>query len=465
MENASFFERLNSWVRHSVTIKLLSMGLLILLLLIPAFMIQDLIREREYRQQEAIREVSGTWSFAQTVAGPILMIPYNVYHTTDNGQLIETTQYAYFLPDRLAVDGDVLPETRYRGIYEVVVYSSQLKVTGQFPTPDFSDWSIRPEDILWQEATVLVGLSDLRGINETVELQWNDDTLAFNPGIEGQPQTGSAATQVYDPMMEMASANVLESGISVRVPVTAQAPETGVYTFAFDLDLNGSQALRFVPLGRETNVQLASTWATPSFDGAFLPDERTVTDDGFSSDWRVLHLNRNYPQQWRGTSVALNESAFGVTLLVPVDQYQKSMRAAKYAILVIALTFLVFFFAEIRNRERVHPFQYILVGLALCLFYTLLLAASEQVAFNLAYVVAGLATIGLVTAYTRSIFASRTLSLLTGGVLLVLYGFVFVILQLQDFALLVGSIGLFVALALTMYLSRNIDWYRLSQND
>jgi inner membrane protein len=251
----------------------------------------------------------------------------------------------------------------------------------------------------------------------------------------------------------------------VRVPVTAQAPETGVYTFAFDLDLNGSQALRFVPLGRETNVQLASTWATPSFDGAFLPDERTVTDDGFSSDWRVLHLNRNYPQQWRGTSVALNESAFGVTLLVPVDQYQKSMRAAKYAILVIALTFLVFFFAEIRNRERVHPFQYILVGLALCLFYTLLLAASEQVAFNLAYVVAGLATIGLVTAYTRSIFASRTLSLLTGGVLLVLYGFVFVILQLQDFALLVGSIGLFVALALTMYLSRNIDWYRLSQND
>ena len=165
MENASFFERLNSWIRNSITIKLLSMGVLILLLLIPAFMIESLIREREYRQQEAIREVSGTWSFAQTVAGPMLVIPYKVYRTTDNDQVIETTQHAYFLPDQLAVEGEVLPETRYRGIYEVVVYASQLSITGQFPTPDFSEWSIRPEDILWDEATVIVGLSDLRGIN------------------------------------------------------------------------------------------------------------------------------------------------------------------------------------------------------------------------------------------------------------------------------------------------------------
>lgn len=463
MENASLFERLNSWIRNSVTIKLLSMGLLILLLLIPAFMIQSLIREREYRQQEAIREVSGTWSLAQTLAGPMLVIPYKVYRTTDNDQVIETTQHAYFLPDRLVVEGEVLPETRYRGIYEVVVYTSQFGVTGHFPTPDFSEWSIRPEDILWNEATVIVGLSDLRGINETVQLHWNADTLAFNPGIETQPTRESTSPRAYDPMMDISSGDVLASGISTRVPVTAQAPASGTYTFAFDLDLNGSQALRFIPLGRETDVHLASTWASPSFDGAFLPDERTVTGDGFQSDWRVLHLNRNYPQQWRGASVSLNESAFGVTLLVPVDQYQKSMRAAKYAILVIALTFLVFFFAEIRNRERVHPFQYILVGLALCLFYTLLLAASEQVPFNMAYVLAGLATIGLVTAYTRSIFASRTLSLLAGGVLLVLYGFVFVILQLQDYALLVGSIGLFIALALTMYLSRNIDWYTFKQ--
>ena len=436
METSSLFERLNNSIRNSVTVKLVSMGLLILLLLIPAFMIQSLIQERELMRQQAIDEVSGKWGRAQTVAGPILMVPYDDYRTSDDNRLIRTTRYAYFLPETLEIEGGVQPETRYRGIYEVVVYNAALAFSGRFPQPDFSAFDIEPERVRWDEAAVVVGITDLRGINEAVELAWADVRRDFDPGTETR--------------------DVVEEGISVRVPLASQGAEG--YTFAFDLDLNGSEAVNFVPLGKETSVRLESAWSHPSFDGAFLPDERAV-DSGFTARWRVLHLNRNYPQQWRGSGTDVYPSAFGVELLLPVDQYRKSMRAAKYAVLIIALTFLVFFFAEIRNRRRVHPFQYILVGLALCLFYALLLSLSEQIGFNAAYALAALATLGLVSLYTRSIFETPRLTLVAGLVLLVLYGFVFVLLQLQDYALLVGSIGLFVALALTMYLSRNIDWY------
>ena len=445
METPSFFERMNRWIRNSVTIKLMSMGILMLLLLIPAFMIQSLIRERDYTRDAAISEVSDKWGYAQTVAGPVLIIPYKVFAVTEDDRVVETTQHAYFLPEALDVDGTITPQTRYRGIYEVVVYTTGLTYSGHFSIPDFSDWDVAPEHILWDDASVAVGVSDMRGINETVALRWQDVPLDFNPGVETR--------------------DVIETGISVRVPVGPQPSPSGRYAFSFDLNLNGSRALQFVPLGKETTVHLVSEWATPSFNGAFLPDERTVGAEGFTAEWRVLHLNRNYPQQWRGGAVNIGESAFGLDLLLPVDQYQKSMRAAKYAILVIALTFLTFFLAEVRNRKRAHPFQYILIGLALCLFYTLLLSLSEHVSFNAAYILAGVATVGTVTAYTVSIFKTRFLSLLTGVVLLVLYGFVFLILQLEDYALLVGSIGLFVALTLTMYLSRNVNWYTMGETE
>ena len=441
MENASsYYERANRRIRNSVTLKLLSMGILMLLLLIPAAMIQELISEREFTRQAAISEVSSKWGHAQMLAGPVLIVPYKVFRTTDDDRVVETTEYAHFLPETLRVEGKVTPEARYRGIYEVVVYTTTLSYAGHFAPPDFSDWDIDPEHILWDDAALAVGISDLRGVNETIKLRWNNAPLNADPGVEARM--------------------VIDAGVSAKVPVTATPPSSGRYEVAFEVNLNGSEGLHFVPLGKETRVHLASPWTTPSFDGAFLPDTRTVTEEGFTADWRVLHLNRNYPQQWRGGGVDLDESAFGVSLLLPVDQYRKSTRAAKYAILVIAFTFLTFFLTEVRNREkRAHSFQYILVGLALCLFYALLLSLSEHVPFNAAYALAGLATTGAVTAYTRSIFKTRMLSLVTGTVLLALYGFVFIILQLQDYALLVGSVGLFVALALTMYLTRNIDWY------
>ena len=423
MDPLSFFERLNLWIRDSVTVKLISAGFIALVLLIPAALTTELVRDRSATQEEAAAEISESWARTQTITGPVIMVPYE---TEEEG-----VQYAYFLPDDLQVTGTVAPEKRYRGIYEVIVYSSELMIGGRFSPPDFSEWSIDPESILWNEAVVATGVSDMRGIEDQISLQWNGQDYDFRPGLEEE--------------------SVLRTGMTARAPVQ----EAGA--FQFSLRLRGSDSLYFVPVGKETSISLNSTWDAPSFGGAFLPDTREVSGTGFTARWHVLDLNRPYAQAWRGTTTGLMESAFGVRLLLSVDHYRKTLRAATYAIVVIALTFLTFFLSEIYFERRAHPFQYLLVGLALCLFYGLLLALSEHMPFNTAYASATGATVIVVTGYMRSILGRR--SIYFGTILLIVYGFMFLLLQLEELALLIGMTGLFVALALTMYLTRNIRWF------
>ncbi len=464
--NPTMFERLNQWISNSATIKLISIGILILLLLIPTFMITSLIQEREFTREAAINEVSNKWSREQIICGPILTIPYKQYREDQEGKLKVITEYAHFLPDNLTVSGKITPERRHRGIYDVVVYNSQLQYNGNFPRPDFSEWDIAEEDILWKDAFVSVGISDMRGIKENISLQWNRTTETFNPGMQAALMfTGQTEPSHYDPYdysNQKFPSQIANAGVSTRVPLSGTEENLA---YDFSLNLNGSKYLNFVPLGRETAVELTSPWQNPSFDGAFLPDERTVEEGGFEAFWKVLHLNRNYPQQGQGAANIVNDSVFGVNLLLPVDEYQKSMRSAKYAVMIIALTFLLFFFVEVLNRKRIHPFQYILVGLAICIFYTLLLSLSEHTSFNFAYIIASVVIIGMITLYAQSIFKNQLLTRILGGMLVVIYGFIFVILQLQDFALLMGSIGLLIVLGSVMYLSRKVDWYNFKAGD
>lgn len=436
--NQSFFERLNNWIKNSITIKLLSIGFLILILLIPAAMITDLISERQYTREGAIEEVSSKWGNVQTITGPVLSIPYIKYFKNEKDKLVETVGYAHFLPEHLNITGNIVPEIRYRGIYKVILYSADLSAQGNFSLPDFKKFSIAESDIMWQDAFISLGIPDMRGIKENITIKWNDSNYYFNPGIE--------------------SKDIISSGVSTRIQLLSESLSKQ-FDFSFTLRLNGSSQLNFIPLGKETGVEINSGWGNPSFNGAFLPDNRNITPDGFTAHWKVLHLNRNYPQQWLGSSYHVEESAFGVELLIPVDEYQKTMRSAKYAIMLIALTFLVFFFVEVLNKQHIHPFQYILVGLALCLFYTLLLSFSEHMNFNLAYVLAALAIIIMIIAYSKTIFKNNRLTGVMGLILVMLFGFIYIVLQLQDYALLIGSIGLFMILATVMYLSRKINWY------
>jgi len=415
-----------------------------LLLFIPTSMIKDLIRERENTQRNAIQEVSSKWGEVQTVSGPYVSVPYykNVkqYSTKDSAyKLIKVKEYIHFLPTLLNVNGEIFPERRYRGIYEIVVYNSKLNISGEYNDIDFLDLDIPLEDIQFEKAFITVGISDLRGIEKQVELNWNQDKSSFNPG-----------TITHD---------ILESGINA--PIRIAKNDSSNYKFSLDFDLKGSQMLYFIPVGEVTDVNIASSWANPSFNGAFLPDTRTVSDSGFTANWNILHLNRNFPQQWIGSLQRIDYSAFGIDLLLPVDSYLKSMRSIKYAILFIGFTFLVFFFVEVLNKVFIHPVQYVLVGIALVVFYTLLLSISEHLTYNLAFLVSAVATLLLIIGYVKAILKSNMLTFLIGGILSVLYTFIFVIIQLQDYALLIGSIGIFIILSLVMYFSRKIDWYNL----
>jgi inner membrane protein len=255
---------------------------------------------------------------------------------------------------------------------------------------------------------------------------------------------------------------IIPSGITVKQ--VFDSVMTGDHEFSFDLQLQGSEYLGFVPLGKETNAALSSAWQDPSFAGAFLPDNRSVDKNGFEARWKVLELNRNYPQFWIGDRPAgeLQKSAFGANLLLPANNYQKSTRSAKYALLAISLTFLTFFLVEVFSRSKVHPFQYTLIGMALVLFYTLLVSVSEHANFDVAYLLSSLVVIGIIGLYAKTILRHKRQALVLVVILCFTYTFVYITLQVQEYALLIGSIGLTVILAATMYITRKIDWYDLS---
>jgi inner membrane protein len=423
----SFFER------YAYGIKALLIGILVLLLLIPANMIMGLISEREQRQFEAKGEVSGKWGDAQTITGPVLVIPY----VAKPG----VTANAIFLPERLKVNGKLLPEIRKRGIYEVAVYTSNLEISGSFSKLDVMELNIAPNLVLLKDAYLAIGVNDMRGISNQAGVQWNGQNYYFNPGIP--------------------AADLFPNGMQVKVPLALSDSGIVAGNFAVNLELKGSGQLFFSPVGKTTTVELHSNWTNPSFDGAFLPNTRSMDNKGFTAAWQVSNLNRNFPQSWVGNNSNLHSADFGVKLFLPVDTYQQSTRAVKYAILIIGLTFLVYYFIELLQRYSVHPLQYILIGVALCVFYTLLIALAEQLNFTIAYLIAALLTISLVSVYTASVLRSARLAAGIGGALSLLYGFIYVIIRSEDQALLMGSLGLFIILAIVMYFSRRIKWGEL----
>lgn len=432
-------------LKNNIYFKIGTIVIITLLLLIPTAMIKDLILERESTQNEAIREVSSKWGEEQTISGPFISIPYYRYvkeisKKDSTEKIVKFKEYLHILPSELNISGSIKPEKRYRGIYEIVVYNSNLQLTGAFNNFDFSSVDIPQKDIQFHLAEFVVGINDLRGIEKQVKLDWNENEVSFNPGVT--------------------SRDVVYNGINASIDIDPM--DSANHNFSLDLDLKGSQLLYFTPVGKVTDINLSSEWSNPSFNGAFLPDERNVSEQGFDANWHVLHLNRNYPQMWKGDHHSINESSFGIDLILPVDNYQKSYRSIRYAVLFIGFTFLVFFFIEVLNKVSIHPIQYILVGIALIVFYALLLSLSEHLKYNLAFIVSAVSTLILIASYVRAILKSKKLAMLISGILTVLYGFIFAIIQVQDYALLIGSIGIFIVLILVMYFSRKIDFYNLN---
>ena len=405
-----------------------------LLLLIPKAMITSLINEREYTSQSARNEIMEKWSGNQTVRGPMLTVPYTIYEKNNKGEIYTITQYCHFLPKTLNIDGDIKPEELKRSIYKSVVYESNLKITGHFESPDFEKLKVNKDDIMWDKAELSVSISDLRGISNQVSMKWNGKSHIFSPILNFKI--------------------IGKEGISLNLPET-----TFPANFEIDLILKGSYNLEFAPFGESTNVKLSSTWNDPGFDGYYLPSKRDVTPEGFTSEWNILHFNRNFPQEWINNNYEPTSCDFGVNLVSVANHYQKNSRSAKYSSLIILLIFLSFFLNEIIMKQRVHPFQYILIGFAVLLFYVLLLSFSEHTGFNFAYLISSVLVTFLVLLYSKTFLKTWKNSILLTLILIISFVFIFILLQLESYALLAGSIGLFVVLGAAMFFTRKINWY------
>ena len=426
--------------------KVVLIGLLVLLLQIPLAMVQDLIREREGRYHAAVSEIGSAWGRPQRVIGPILAVPYLKSDTHNWSGTRSQRHEAYFLPERLGITARLAPEVRYRGLFEATLYKATLKIDGHFVPPNLDSW--KPSKVIWRDAYIMFGVADPRSIPSDVTLGWRDRQLILEPATLGHV-TKSMANGLRAKDLQLGNHSSGEN-----IP------------FSLGLQLNGSDGLNFVPLGKRTHVAVDAPWPAPSFTGAFLPEKRTITADRFSASWDISYFGRGYGQQWGSAGPkGLNDSAiarsqFGVKLIQPLNAYRQVERSAKYGNLFLVLTFLVYFLIAVTSGLRIHAVQYGLVGLSLCLFYLLLLSFSETLGFELAYAVSTAGVVGQTSLYSLSITSQRRSTALFGSLLLSLYGFLYIVLRLESYALLSGSVALFAALSAMMYLTRNIRWSR-----
>lgn len=452
--------------------KMIVVGVLVLVCWIGSLLVLGVVSEREGRQAEVGREVAEQWGRPQLVAGPVVTVPFDRFERGANGAMQNVRKILYILPKDLKIASDIKPELRSRGIFTAPVYRADLGLTGSFVLPDLSELGIGPSSLLWNEATIVIGLSDTRNIKAD-STKWNNNPIVFNPGA--------------------ALWSVNGMGVHAQVPWAQFQAEQ---KFDFKISVAGSKGISYLPLGDNTQIKAVAPWGSPSFVGAYLPASEDLQKDNFTANWEVSSLGRSYPSAWEGSGAgvklvtndysyggffdgstkprpievspgsgenyeqALAASAFGVNLFREVTFYTLVSRTVKYAILFIALTFLAFYLFEIIARLRVHPFQYLLIGAGLVLFYLLLLSFSEHIGFGRAYLLSAAMTLGLVTAYSANVLKAQAKAWMIATILAVLYAYLYAVLQLESYALLFGTLFLFIALAAVMRATRRIEWYK-----
>jgi len=437
------------WVSQSHVGRILLLGILVLVLQIPINAVEGLVVERSATQRQAVNEIQQKWGGEQKIVGPLLVVPYQVKHYwTDGVSGVKETKTeikrAVFLPDALDASNRLNNETRYRGIFEVPLYQANVTLAGRFSHPQFQQWDINPDDVLWDKARLVVMVSDARAIQKQAAINWNGVEYYFEPGTDESMQNKEG----YHVNLKNIKGNIDQ------------------FEFSIQLLLNGSNGLYVAPLGKDSLVKIDAPWPDPSFQGKWLPTSREINNDGFGAQWQIPYLGRNFPQQSRDVSSILydiKQSLVGVALISPVDHYRMSERSIKYQMLFLFLTFIVIWLIEMLAKLQVHIMQYLLIGAGLCTFYLLELSLSEHVGFYWAYGIATTAIVTMVSAYSYVVLQTGKRAAVIGASLAALYVYLFTLLQEQNYALLIGSVGLFVMLTMVMYITRHIDWFKITQ--
>ncbi len=412
-------------------------GILILVMLIPMIFVSNLVKEREQRRKTVEKDVSEKWASPQRLSGPYLYVPYQKITKDEKGKTVITYGDFFMLPELVSFTGNIDTEERRRSIYKVLLYKTQLAGSGKFQLQLPKD--VREDEVQWNDIKLCIGISDFKGIEQEIMANFKGTEFNLLPGLP--------------------SSEIDSNGLSVNVPLSAADLGT-IIDFSTKLAVRGSGQLHFMPLAGSSTYNIHSKWPSPSFDGNTIPSNRKVGRTGFNASWTFNKANLPFTTLVTDTKGINQSLAFGVSLLQPANQYAQTDRSSKYAILLIGLSFALFFIMEIMQNKPVHPVQYVLVGIALIIFYTLLLSISEIASFNFAYFVAASATILLITVYVHSHFKKAGTAAWFTILLSTLYGFIYILLRLEDTALLLGSIGLFIILAAVMYASRQINWYQ-----
>ncbi|MFM2339773.1 MAG: cell envelope integrity protein CreD [Candidatus Parcubacteria bacterium] len=431
--------------KNHLTGKLLILAVLMTITWVATMFVWGIIQERQSRQTDASNEISEQWSRPQLIAGPVLTIPVERTTIDSVGGKINSITSLTLLPKDLALSSQIDTQLLKRGVYETPVYTTTIGSSGSF---DLSNLEQVPTDarILWDQAVISIHVSDSRGIATMFDFTLNGEKFKMLPASK--------------------FAALDASGVHADVKID---PKVTDYQFSFDLPLKGSREISFLPLGENTKVQLSSSWNAPSFIGEFLPESRSITENGFEATWQIPSYAKDLPQSWIGSSIISAENivakAFGVGLYQEVDFYTMVDRSTKYSILFIGLTFLTFFMYEVLAGLRIHPVQYLLVGMAIALFYLLLLSLAEIIGFLPAYLLAATATTGLIAGYCFTVLKANSRALTIVGLLTALYGYLYILLQMEQYSLLFGSILLFCVLGIVMFITRNLDWYKLNNTD
>ena len=453
---------------RSLGLKLLLVCGLVLLMGIPAIFISVISYERSSRASDVTREVSARYGGDQTVLGPILVAPYTTFDK--DGAISRIGQYIVFAESGTVDITDMETDTQQRSLYKVQTYQAGADFTAGFALPgDLSVLNVGRK-IDWDRAQIMIGMSDVRGLRDDVFLTANDGTpRQFEPARSGDlgGQIGRAG-DIYSKNFSSGPTVMSNTGLQYMSVNVGDLVKTGSFDVTATLPIKGAQKISVAPFAKSTKAQIAGDWPHPGFQGKFPPESREISSDGFSATWSIPFLARGIPARGPADSLGLgtlNQRAMGVDLIQPVNPYQKVNRALKYAIMFIGLVFLSYFLFEVMIGVRVHAAQYVLIGLAQCIFYLLLLAFSEHIGFAAAFALAAGATITATAGYAGAVFGGSKYALRAAAVFICVYGLLYILMQIEDFALMVGAITSFLAIAGTMYLTRNIDWYGMGKGE
>ena len=439
------------------TQKIFLIAILILLFLVPVSLIKNLVGDRNRYQQEAIRSITEPLGGQAEIQGLVVAIPYkkyrDVYDTKGNKHTEFDIEHVIFAPDQLDLEISVKPYYLSRGIFKVPVFNGQIELKADFSDFDFSYFNISEADVIKKNAVLILGFSNTKNLTKQPNLKMNGEQLQVSPIKYDSISPFTASVYYPLALSKTTGTNATGNGGGNG----ASSP----FVLSGSIDFQGGQNIGLRPIAQENIFKMKSDWKSPSFSGGWLPTERELSDKGFSAVWNIAGLSTVYPKSWLAKTEYYAESV-DISFMIPVDSYKKTERSVKYALLFLLIPFLALLISEIFSKTRIHPVQYCLIGLADVIFYLLLLSISEHISFDLAYLICSITVCVATLLYSMAIFKNKKWGALLSGVQLVSYVFLYGTLQAEDYALLIGSIGLFAVIALLMFITRKIDWYSLN---